>query len=200
MKKGIIYTIMFTLAVSFIFVFFLSVANELTKDITEKNAELALGKTVLKAFNIPFTKDNAYSLYTDTIKIIQKADTNLYVYKHQDTTDYAILFSGMGLWGQIQGILAVNDSVTMIVGIEFLSHNETPGLGGRIDEEIYKEQFQGEFLNKDGKIVGTRNGTYDYNHQNSIIDGITGASRTSDSVVTIVNHEVSRLRTLLGAN
>jgi Na+-transporting NADH:ubiquinone oxidoreductase subunit C len=199
MKKGIIYTVIFTLITSFIFVFILSCMNEITKEITERNADLALQRAVLKAFHVSFTDNGSITtVFNERIEIIQAGDQVLYSYKEKGNTGYGIQFHGNALWGPVTGILAVNADTTMIIGIEFIAHNETPGLGGRIDEEVYKDQFRGELLDREGRIFGTRNGTYDYDHQNSTIDNITGATRTSESIIIIVNNELSNLRRLVG--
>ena len=198
-KKGIIYTVIFTLIISFLFVFILSFTNEITKGVTERNEEVSFRKALLKVFNIPFKGDNeAFVLFENKIEQVTKSNVNLYTYNDENTTIYAILFTGMGLWGQVRGILTVNGEVSVIGGIEFLTHNETPGLGGRIDEESYKDQLRGELVGPGGTIRGTRNGVYDYDHLNSEIDGITGATRTSERIENIINQELARLRELLG--
>lgn len=198
MKKGILYTVLFTLIISSFFVLILSSANELTEGRTKRNEELLLRKAVLKAFHISYSSDRkAYSLYDDMIAIVKKAGTELFLYEQEGMSLYAILFQGNGLWGQVRGILAVNEDVTMISGIEFIDHNETPGLGGRIDEDAYKNQYRGEFVGK-GLIRGTRKGVYDYDHQNGEIDGISGATRTSESIENMINRELTRLRKLMG--
>jgi Na+-transporting NADH:ubiquinone oxidoreductase subunit C len=197
MNRGIAYTVIFTIIAAFVFVFILAAGNELTKETVKRNEELLHRKTVLKAFNIPFsTDDDAFRLYDEKIKISLISGEQVFVFAHDGTEDYAVSFQGMGLWGIIYGVLAVNKDVTRIAGIEFSSHNETPGLGGRIDEDAYKNQFKGERIGAAGKINGTRNNAYDSDHENNAIDGITGATRTSESVIAIVNREIGRLKKL----
>ncbi|MBN2531326.1 MAG: FMN-binding protein [Spirochaetales bacterium] len=199
MKKGILYTVLFTLVISFTFVLLLSTANQLTKERTKKNEELLLRKAVLNAFHIPFANDQeAYTVYDDNVTVVKKAGTDLFMHEKEGITTYAILFMGNALWGQVRGILAVNAEVTVIKGVEFISHNETPGLGGRIDEDAYKNQLRGEVVGAGGLIKGTRKGVYDYDHQNGEIDGISGATRTSESIEKIINSELKYLRKLLG--
>jgi Na+-transporting NADH:ubiquinone oxidoreductase subunit C len=113
---------------------------------------------------------------------------------------YAVIFQDMALWGDVRGIIAVDKDVTTITGFDIISHNETPGLGGRIDEAAYKDQLIGEVVGPGGMIRETRTGSYDYDHTNGTIDSITGATRTSDSMVKIINNELSRLRDLLGVD
>ena len=55
---------------------------------------------------------------------------------------YAFPISGVGFWATIDGILAVTPDLRQDVGVVFVSHSETPGLGGRIaTERAWREQF-----------------------------------------------------------
>lgn len=101
------------------------------------------------------------------------------------------------MWGTITGVLAVDQAVNKIVGMDIISHNETPGLGGRIDEPWYKNQFNGELLSPNGTITVGPGGSGDTNHQNHEIDGITGASRTSSLMGIIINKQLALFRKIL---
>jgi len=59
---------------------------------------------------------------------------------------YAFPFSGPGFWGPIRGVLAVDPAGKKILGIAFTQHQETPGLGGRITEPWFRDQFRGKPL------------------------------------------------------
>jgi Na+-transporting NADH:ubiquinone oxidoreductase subunit C len=201
-KDGILYTVIFSFLITFVFVFLLALANEGTKDLVAKNAETDRQKAVLAALNVPFTSDTeAESLYGG-VTLAEKNGTALYTYQKNGATVYAKEFSGNGLWGTITGVLAVNADVTETVGLEIISHNETPGLGGRIDENWFKDQFKGEKI-KNGKFLvtsGAESAGGKKDPSDGIVDGITGASRTSQSMDAIVNREISELKKLLGVN
>ena len=199
MKKGIVYTVIFSLLASFILVSILSGMNLLTQDIVSRNEETARRRAVLSAFGIPFEDDSeAYRLYDERVEEIEDGEGNvvLYTVNLESGVRYAHRFQGRGLWGTITGILAVNESATVITGIEFISHNETPGLGARIEESAYKEQFDGEEVGEE-KLTLTRTGSYDSDHANGRVDAITGATRTSEAVVSIVNGELEVIEELI---
>jgi len=103
-------------------------------------------------------------------------------------------FSGQALWGTVSGVIAVDESVSEIIGFEIISQNETPGLGGRIEESWFTQQFRGETIPPEGIIVAKGEGKPDYDTDNGSIDGITGASLTSARIEKIVNSEISQLR------
>ncbi|RKX71235.1 MAG: FMN-binding protein, partial [Spirochaetes bacterium] len=103
-------------------------------------------------------------------------------------------FSGQGLWGTVTGVIAVNDNVTRIIGLDIISHEETPGLGGRIEEDWFKDQFRGEAIPENGIKVRKGEGGSDDNPDNGIVDGVTGASLTSAAMEVIVNNQIAELR------
>ena len=81
----------------------------------------------------------------------------------------------------------------MIVGLDIISHSETPGLGGRIEEDWFKEQFRGELIPPGGVRVMKGEGGMDLDQGNGMVDGVTGASLTSAAMETIVNDEIDML-------
>jgi Na+-transporting NADH:ubiquinone oxidoreductase subunit C len=206
-KNGLIYTITFSFLVTFAFVFLLALANEGTKDIVEENTKVADYRAILSALGIDYQEDNNQDIlekYQQVTEWDEDQVTDLdgdLVYEAQvdGQTRFALRTRGSGLWGTIELVLGVNQSVTTFSGIEVISHNETPGLGGRIDEPWFKAQFAEQQIPEDGRLVfkqGT--GTGDENKTNDSVDAITGASRTSESMDAIINNAVTRMRNILG--
>ncbi|BBE30817.1 Na(+)-translocating NADH-quinone reductase subunit C [Tepiditoga spiralis] len=197
-KDGKIYTIFFTFIVTFIFVFVLSLANDFTKNKVEKNKELFKIKSILNAMNIDYKdSEDAYKKFKNEIIVSKK--NKAIIYKNKSENILAIEFNGNGLWGNINGIISVNKDLTRIIGIDFISHSETPGLGGRIDEEWFKEQFRAEKI-INGKILMKVGGNGDKNKENGSFDSITGATRTSQSVEKIINDNLKTLSNILGVD
>ena len=88
---------------------------------------------------------------------------------------------GQGLWGTIHAMVGVNPDNGLITGVSFVEHNETPGLGARISEPWFEQQFSG----KAGpfKVVpeGTRSQAKDE------MDAVTGATVTTTAVRDMLN-------------
>jgi Na+-transporting NADH:ubiquinone oxidoreductase subunit C len=55
---------------------------------------------------------------------------------------YAFAFRGLGFWAPIEGLLALTPDLERSVGLVIVQHSETPGLGGRIAEPLFTEQFR----------------------------------------------------------
>lgn len=83
------------------------------------------------------------------------------------------------------GILDSGSSTknAVISGIDFLSINETPGLGMNAKDAEFKDQFEGKAAEE---IIATKNAYLD-----SHIDTISGATITSDAVTGAVNAGIS---------
>ena len=62
---------------------------------------------------------------------------------------------GYGLWSTLRGYLALDTKdYNTIAGLTFYEHAETPGLGGEVDNEGWKEQWRGKMLSdSEGNIA-----------------------------------------------
>ena len=96
---------------------------------------------------------------------------------------------GAGLWGPIWGYVAMDASLTHIVGAYFDHASGTPGLGGKIkDDPSFRAAFAGKTLNMAGpkhfEIVkgGAPAG------QTNAIDAISGATMTSKGLEAAINN------------
>lgn len=191
-KQGTIYTVVFIFIVSFAFVFLLSMTNQITIEQVQLNEELSRRQAILNAMGIEATTER--EIQDEFSRVTGDAERGLYVATIDGERVYATQFTGAGLWGAISGFLAVSADFSQIVGIEIVDDNETPGLGGRINEAWFKEQFEGEDITGGRIEVAMLEGDGDENKSNGLVDGVTGATRTSDSMEMIVNNELDRLQ------
>jgi Na+-transporting NADH:ubiquinone oxidoreductase subunit C len=200
MKQGPVYTVIYIFILAFVFVFLLAVMNEVTKGQIAKNAVLSERRAVLDSFEIPYkSPDDAYNRYTKDIKESNVAGKLFYSYRSSSgEIFYASEFQGYGLWGLIRVVLAVNADVSRIEGIGILSEIETAGLGGRIEEADYKAQFKNKKIGTDGNIKLTRLGRFNTNPEDPSIDGISGATRTSEAMRNITNTGLAWFKAHIG--
>ena len=158
--------------------------------------------------------DKANELYTEYIEEISvdtasgdilgegKLDSKLFIkavkegmpesYTMLKVTDdgkvsYVFLVWGGGLWSTMYGYIALEADKNTVKGLTFYKHAETPGLGGEIDSDYFKDQWPGKKIfdangvmaidvMKKGKVKLAE-------HQ---VDGITGATITSEGVGDLV--------------
>jgi len=196
-RDGMLYTVLFTFIICIVFVFFLALANEVTKDRVAANRRLAERSAILTALGISYTAQSEVdSLYDAQVSTLSTEAGPLYKTMVDGQVRYAARVAGPGLWGTIQAIVAVDQQVERIVGFQIVAHNETPGLGGRIDEGWFKDQFRGEKIAPEGIRLRQGTGKGDSDPDNSQVDAVTGASRTSQAVEDIVNKEIIMFKTL----
>ena len=184
MKRGYTYTIIFILVVSAVFTLFLAGIDVLMKPKITANARLEEQKSILNAFNVDDegTAEEINLRFNDLVKADEMSE--MLFYSHQDssgqTLGYAVPFTGSGLWGTIRGWIAVNPEMNQLQGIVFTEQNETPGLGGRIMEEWFREQFRGLELVQGEQVKYGEGGSQK-------IDAISGATQTSNAILRIIN-------------
>lgn len=92
---------------------------------------------------------------------------------------------GVGHGGVIEAMIALRGDMNTIAGLTVTSQVETPGLGARIEEPIWQAGFAGKSLRDDGGAmrfsVARGHATSEFE-----VDGITGATRTSNAIQRIV--------------
>lgn len=189
MKNSFIYPIIFMMAVTAVFISVLAGLNFVTADTISFNQESQLQQKILYIFDIlpegGMEKD-IERVFNESV--IEKEWGELRGYaliQGGKETAYAIPINGAGLWGSIIGYIGLSADYSEIIGIEFVTQNETPGLGGRISEDSYKEQFRG--IDISGK---TENFIISSPEPGSNVDAIAGATQTSNAVVKLINDDI----------
>ncbi len=204
-SQGKIYTVVFMFIVSLVFVFALALVNNGLSDRVARNAQTTRARAVLNALGIVYADDGeALRLFQTTVKEFTPpgaAGEDTYYKAVKDGQPvYAAVSRGPGLWGTVTFAVAVNADVTKVLGVDIISQNETPGLGGRIDEPWFKKQFRGETIPPGGRLSVGPAGAGDPNLTNGKFDAITGASLTSNLFDAMLNKALERLRGALKTN
>lgn len=194
MKRGYGYTIVFILIVSALFTAFLAGTDVLMKPKILANSRLEEQKSILYAFNAESegSAEEIDQRFYTSVKMVE--GTEFSYYEHVDEAGnvlgYAVPFTGSGLWGTIRGWLAVTPQLDEVQGLVFTEQNETPGLGGRIMEDWYREQFRGMKLEAGQRIqYGSSDG--------HAVDAISGATQTSNAIIRILNQVKDEVLTKL---
>ncbi|KAB3529061.1 FMN-binding protein [Alkaliphilus serpentinus] len=186
-------SIMFMLIISVIFTGSLAIINELTANKIEMNLEMKQQKSLLYVLGFSVENQTAVevsNLYNEAIEVKESEDITYYLgYRDDSLVGYVFPFGGDAVWGFLKGFIALDPSLTKIIGIDFLSHSETPGLGGRIDEEGFKEQFRGVVLNTEDlqEFIKYRP------NPGGQVDAISGATGTSNAVKRIINDNLREI-------
>jgi Na+-transporting NADH:ubiquinone oxidoreductase subunit C len=189
MKNGYFYTIGFILVLTILLSSGLALTNSYFTPKIQENFVLAEKKAILDAFGVEVagSPDEIASRFSESVRESNSGD--LRIFQKLDAAGkvdgLAVPFNGPGLWGSIQGYLAVSADRLKILGIVFTAQNETPGLGGRIDEAAFRNQFRGLDIAPDKDLAyGAAAG--------GKLDAIAGATASSNAVLKIVNNLVEQ--------
>jgi Na+-transporting NADH:ubiquinone oxidoreductase subunit C len=192
------YTVLVTFAVSFVFVGILAFANEATRARAESNALIEERRAILNAMGIAYGGDaEVLGVYAAQVQEVELGATPAQrgwraVVDGRQVE--AIRFSGPALWGTVTGVIGVTPDVSQIVGLDIITQNETPGLGGRIGEPWWKDQFSGEKISRGRVDVVPGSGRGDKDPENGRVDAVTGATLTSSSMAAMINQALASLR------
>lgn len=190
MKKSFSFPIIFMVIITAIYTFVLAFLNYSTAEKVELNLQTDLRQKILYVFDIP-VEDNSPEGIEKQFKeqIIEETVDGEKIYsvkENNQVVGYAFPARGAGLWGSIEAYVGISADYSEIIGLEFISHDETPGLGGRISEPEFKEQFRGL------KLEDVTGGNYIVYKPapGGNADAIAGATLTSKSVSNFLNEDI----------
>ncbi len=130
-------------------------ADAFTAPYIAKNKVKKLQESVLTAAGIDYTEETRESVFSSEVEErlfpdeLQKKDaTEDELKKYYVMTDGKVVFEfhGSGLQGPVHGAIALDKDLETIKGITIIHQEETPGLGGRIAEAQFLNQFRNKKL------------------------------------------------------
>jgi Na+-transporting NADH:ubiquinone oxidoreductase subunit C len=180
-----------------------SVVKAVNEDRIRLNEEVKLKRVVLDVLRIPLPEgvpetSAVNDLFAERVKVKEREGRLFYVgYDVAGERPAAIAFAvgGPGFWGPIEAMVAVDDSSSTVIGVNFFRHTETPGLGARMTEPLFRDQFRGLSLKGKGAASGeplfrlVPAGTGSAAEE---LDAITGATQTSEAIERFLNRELKR--------
>lgn len=117
----------------------------------------------------------------------------VYIYKPGgQPTAYVVPIEGYGLWDLMKGYVALDLDLNTVKGISFYEHKETPGLGARVEEAWFKEQYVGKkILDESGELVSVNIAKGLAPDSPHMVDGISGATLTGDGINEFMKRNLS---------
>lgn len=215
-KKGLdtgsnVYTIVYASVMVIIVAFLLAFVSSVLKPAQEANVENDTKGQILTSLNIDIKADGFnvakefenvqdmlwngtelvpyegkfLSSYGSAIKV---GELHVFVAEVDGETKYVLPVTGRGLWGGLWGYIALNADKKTVFGTYFYHTSETAGLGARIGERWFQEQFNGKplFAGDDTENIALSVVKAGASKAETEIDGVTGATLTSDGVSAMV--------------
>ena len=117
---------------------------------------------------------------------LSKYQVVYHVLDDDDSIEMVIIpIKGYGLWSTLYGFLALDRDTTTIRGITYYDHKETPGLGGEVDNPLWKAAWQGRHAydeNWEPAITVIKGQAGPATSDPYRVDGLSGATITSRGV------------------
>lgn len=189
-----VYTVIFMAVITAVFISALTGLHLLTAETIRLNEKLAQRRAVLYTAGLPADGDGRtvasnYAAYIEEVRTNKKTAPVYYRYftnreavsDSRKAAGFIFRSSGSGLWGEIIALVGMKRSLDQLSGLNFLKQSETPGLGARIEERWFREQFRGK-RGPDFVPVAEKSGAQGAGK----FDGITGASVTTAAVEKIL--------------
>jgi Na+-transporting NADH:ubiquinone oxidoreductase subunit C len=198
MIKKRLFSIAYMFLLTFFFTAIVSGIHEVNKERIAINEEIKLQKIILEVLGIDVPPESTdvriRQIFGERVEVQRREGKILYRGFAEDgktLIGYAFPLFGPGFWGPIYGMVAIDPELQTVLSVAFYQHSETPGLGGRIVEAWFKEQFAGKRLLPGGKerkyFYLVPPGTAQADNE---LDAITGATGTSRGVERLVDENL----------
>lgn len=197
-KKGMntnsnAYTIIYAVVMVVIVAFLLAFVSSALKPTQDANVLRDTKNQILLSLNIEGLEgqaiDDMYAkVITDTL---QCNENDFYEANVDGKIKYVLPVKGRGLWGGLWGYISVDEDKLHVYGTYFSHEGETAGLGARIAERWFQQQFNGKpIFDAEGNIALTvvKQGA---SKAETEVDGVTGATLTSKGVGAMVTDGLS---------
>ena len=210
--NGNVYTIVYATVIVIIVAFLLAFVASALKPTQDANVAIDKKQQILASLNIRgIEKSATEAKYEEVIKeaLVYKAGSAdiiegedgfdvpskefkekrpFYIAEVDGQTKYIVPMTGAGLWGGIWGYVALDDDLATVYGTYFSHESETAGLGARIAEDWFQNEFKGKKLYADGKdtkvvLSVVKKGKEEKGmSEANYVNGVTGATLTSNGV------------------
>lgn len=110
-------------------------------------------------------------------------------------TFYILPMYGKGLWDAIWGFMALDKNM-VVQGVYFDHKGETPGLGANIKERFFMDDFKGESIMNNGRLVGVNivkgnNDPTNNDKKDNEVDALAGATITGNGVSAMISESLN---------
>ncbi|MGB5190148.1 Na(+)-translocating NADH-quinone reductase subunit C [Robiginitalea sp.] len=125
----------------------------------------------------------------------QPFELPVYIGEKEGKKFYILPMYGKGLWDAIWGFIALDENM-IVQGVYFDHKAETPGLGANIKERFFMDDFAGESIMEDGRLVGIKvikgnNDPANMDKEDNAVDALAGATITGNGVTSMISESLN---------
>ncbi len=166
----------------------------------EANKDAAIYSAVLSHNEISFNSGNLADVFNENItveEVIYEGQTlSFYINEANGNVSFMYgVFALGGLWGPLRGVITLESDFQTIVNVTVLEEQETPGLGGKVKNRDFLDQFIGLVLIPELDRPVEVNKDAAANEANEV-DEISGATGTSTAFERLLNDSYQIYRDL----
>jgi Na+-transporting NADH:ubiquinone oxidoreductase subunit C len=174
--------------------------DALTAERIEANKDAAIYSAVLSHNEISFNSGNLADVFNENItveEVIYEGQTlSFYINEANGNVSFMYgVFALGGLWGPLRGVITLESDFQTIVNVTVLEEQETPGLGGKVKNRDFLDQFIGLVLIPELDRPVEVNKDAAANEANEV-DEISGATGTSTAFERLLNDSYQIYRDL----
>jgi len=157
---------------------FLSFTNGLYQNV-KAGRERELRMKIWMTFGNQVDEETFDREFSESVSLKEAGKNSFYQFTAHNLA--ALHLTGAGLWGDIELLMIIDHGNGTIQELIVLSQIETPGLGARISEQAFLDQFRGLDYSGSVRITKDRSG------KSGEVDAVSGATKTSGSLEAIIN-------------
>jgi Na+-transporting NADH:ubiquinone oxidoreductase subunit C len=174
--------------------------DALTAERIEANKDAAIYSAVLNHNEISFNSGNLADVFNENItveEVIYEGQTlSFYINEANGNVSFMYgVFALGGLWGPLRGVITLESDFQTIVNVTVLEEQETPGLGGKVKNRDFLDQFIGLVVIPELDRPVEVNKDAAANEANEV-DEISGATGTSTAFERLLNDSYQIYRDL----
>ena len=174
--------------------------DALTAERIEANKDAAIYSAVLNHNEISFNSGNLADVFNENStveEVIYEGQTlSFYINEANGNVSFMYgVFALGGLWGPLRGVITLESDFQTIVNVTVLEEQETPGLGGKVKNRDFLDQFIGLVLIPELDRPVEVNKDAAANEANEV-DEISGATGTSTAFERLLNDSYQIYRDL----
>ncbi len=177
--------VLFMGILSSISILMLSLGNTVYIEASKK-AFHKLYEQIMDNYGLDYTKETLLEEFHKNFKEEKVGSSIYYVSKSVNVNSVVFKAEGPGLWSMLELLLTVDSERTSLTRLEVLSQAETPGLGARMSEPEFLEQFNNQLIRPQLNIVKRAS-------KKNEVDSITGATMTSNAIGRIINIAIEEM-------
>jgi len=110
--------------------------------------------------------------------------------KGDSTVGWGFMLSGPGFQDKITIVIATDPQIKTLLGLEVLEQKETPGLGAKMENKEFKNQFKGKSLEEE---IGYIKNSKPKEGENKI-EALSAATISTKQLLKIINNNVKNIK------